>query len=66
MFVSDICGDFIRVYPMHLLREIETRVWLLAVESEAQAKSDRDFTTTTSSVILLLEMLPISLTRQQV
>ncbi|KAG5245302.1 Glycoside hydrolase, family 19, catalytic [Salix suchowensis] len=37
------------VYPMHLLREIETRVWLLAVESEAQAKSDRDFTTTTSS-----------------
>ncbi|KAI5588074.1 hypothetical protein BDE02_05G071700 [Populus trichocarpa] len=37
------------VYPLHLLREIETRVWLLAVESEAQAKSDRDFTTTTSS-----------------
>ncbi|XP_061972823.1 uncharacterized protein LOC133695068 isoform X1 [Populus nigra] len=37
------------VYPLHLLREIETRVWLLAVESEAQAKSDRDFTTITSS-----------------
>ncbi|XP_051127140.1 uncharacterized protein LOC127248696 isoform X2 [Andrographis paniculata] len=27
-------------YPLHLLREIETRVWLLAVESEAQAKGD--------------------------
>ena len=47
MFLT--CVDFIRVYPLHLLREIETRVWLLAVESEAQAKSDRDFTTTTSS-----------------
>ncbi|XP_047335346.1 spatacsin [Impatiens glandulifera] len=31
------------VYPLHLLREIETRVWLLAVESEAQVKSDGDF-----------------------
>ncbi|XP_010261035.1 PREDICTED: uncharacterized protein LOC104599968 [Nelumbo nucifera] len=30
------------VYPLHLLREIETRVWLLAVESEAQVKSDGD------------------------
>lgn len=28
------------VYPLHLLREIETRVWLLAVESEAQSKID--------------------------
>ncbi|PKA53793.1 hypothetical protein AXF42_Ash011272 [Apostasia shenzhenica] len=27
------------VYPLHLLREIETRVWLLAVESEAQEKT---------------------------
>ncbi|KAF3781980.1 Spatacsin-C domain-containing protein [Nymphaea thermarum] len=27
------------VYPLHLLREIETRVWLLAVESEAQVKA---------------------------
>ncbi|XWS29439.1 hypothetical protein CRYUN_Cryun24cG0029700 [Craigia yunnanensis] len=27
------------VYPLHLLREIETRVWLLAVESEAQLKN---------------------------
>lgn len=33
-----------RVYPLHLLREIETRVWLLAVESEAQSKPDGDFT----------------------
>ncbi|XP_021895508.1 uncharacterized protein LOC110812908 [Carica papaya] len=32
------------VYPLHLLREIETRVWLLAVESEAQLKSEGDFT----------------------
>ncbi|XP_043696644.1 uncharacterized protein LOC122647289 isoform X2 [Telopea speciosissima] len=31
------------VYPLHLLREIETRVWLLAVESEAQMKSDGEF-----------------------
>ncbi|GAY58688.1 hypothetical protein CUMW_188900 [Citrus unshiu] len=31
------------VYPLHLLREIETRVWLLAVESEAQVKSEGDF-----------------------
>ncbi|XP_011622566.1 uncharacterized protein LOC18432027 isoform X1 [Amborella trichopoda] len=29
------------VYPLHLLREIETRVWLLAVESEAQVKAGR-------------------------
>ncbi|PIN26879.1 hypothetical protein CDL12_00372 [Handroanthus impetiginosus] len=28
------------VYPLPLLREIETRVWLLAVESEAQVKSE--------------------------
>ncbi|KAF8404468.1 hypothetical protein HHK36_009353 [Tetracentron sinense] len=32
------------IYPLHLLREIETRVWLLAVESEAQMKSEGDFT----------------------
>lgn len=31
------------VYPLHLLREIETRVWLLAVESEAQVKNEGDF-----------------------
>ncbi|XP_042492983.1 uncharacterized protein LOC122072667 isoform X2 [Macadamia integrifolia] len=31
------------VYPLHLLREIETRVWLLAVGSEAQMKSDGEF-----------------------
>eukprot|EP00257_Ricinus_communis_P021930 XP_015581513.1 uncharacterized protein LOC8264038 isoform X1 [Ricinus communis] len=37
------------VYPINLLREIETRVWLLAVESEAQVKSDGEFTSTSSS-----------------
>lgn len=31
---------------MHLLREIETRAWLLAVESEAQVKSEGDFSST--------------------
>lgn len=36
--------DTVRAYPLHLLREIETRVWLLAVESEAQMKSTGDFT----------------------
>ncbi|CAA7400661.1 unnamed protein product [Spirodela intermedia] len=30
------------VYPLHLLREIETRVWLLAVESESQSTTDHD------------------------
>lgn len=40
---------FGRAYPLHLLREIETRVWLLAVESEAQTKSDGDFSLTTGS-----------------
>uniref|UniRef100_A0A1D1XPJ7 Protein DDB_G0268328 n=3 Tax=Anthurium amnicola TaxID=1678845 RepID=A0A1D1XPJ7_9ARAE len=30
------------MYPLHLLREIETRVWLLAVESEAQSRPDVD------------------------
>lgn len=39
----------IRVYPLHLLREIETRVWLLAVESEAQVKSEGDFSLTSST-----------------
>ncbi|XP_071914201.1 uncharacterized protein [Coffea arabica] len=29
--------------PLNLLREIETKVWLLAVESEAQVKSEGDF-----------------------
>ncbi|KAL0350034.1 UNVERIFIED_CONTAM: hypothetical protein Sradi_4152600 [Sesamum radiatum] len=29
-----------RFYPLHHLREIETRVWLLAVESEAQMKTE--------------------------
>ncbi|KAG8053146.1 hypothetical protein GUJ93_ZPchr0001g29494 [Zizania palustris] len=31
------------VSPLHLLREIETRVWLLAVESESQSKADGEF-----------------------
>ncbi|CAA6664133.1 unnamed protein product [Spirodela intermedia] len=30
------------VYPLHFLREIETRVWLLAVESESQSTTDHD------------------------
>ncbi|KAK8653527.1 hypothetical protein V6N13_127522 [Hibiscus sabdariffa] len=37
------------VYPLHLLREIETRVWLLAVESEAQGKSVGEISLTGSS-----------------
>ncbi|PRQ49064.1 putative spatacsin [Rosa chinensis] len=36
------------VYPLHLIREIETRVWLLAVESEAQGKSEGDFNLSSS------------------
>ncbi|RAL44025.1 hypothetical protein DM860_014162 [Cuscuta australis] len=32
------------VYPLNLLREIETRAWLLAVESESQVKSEGDIT----------------------
>lgn len=32
------------VCPLHLLREIETRAWLLAVESETQVKSEGEFT----------------------
>ena len=35
---------FFRVYPLHLLREIETRVWLLAVEAEAQLKTEGNMT----------------------
>lgn len=29
------------VYPLHLLRELETRVWLLVVESEAEMKNGK-------------------------
>ncbi|XP_061345491.1 uncharacterized protein LOC133291257 isoform X4 [Gastrolobium bilobum] len=36
------------VCPLHLLREIETKVWLLAVESETQVKSEGDFNFTLS------------------
>lgn len=41
--------NFVRVYPLHHLREIETKVWLLAVESEAQVKSEGDFNLTSST-----------------
>ncbi|KAH6833706.1 spatacsin carboxy-terminus protein [Perilla frutescens var. hirtella] len=34
------------VYPPHLLREIETRVWLLAVESEALVKNEGEDSST--------------------
>ncbi|KGN48416.1 uncharacterized protein LOC101206379 [Cucumis sativus] len=37
------------VYPLHLLREIETKVWLLAVESEAELKNERDLNISGSS-----------------
>ncbi|KAI7730053.1 hypothetical protein M8C21_020004 [Ambrosia artemisiifolia] len=37
------------VYPLHLLRELETRVWLLAVESEAQVKSEGESTLNNTS-----------------
>ncbi|KAK9110552.1 hypothetical protein Sjap_018612 [Stephania japonica] len=36
------------VYPLNLLREIETRVWLLAVESEAQMKTEGNLTSAIS------------------
>ncbi|KAJ7945315.1 Spatacsin [Quillaja saponaria] len=36
------------VYPLHLLREVETKVWLLAVESETQVKSEGDINFTCS------------------
>ncbi|KAG6721774.1 hypothetical protein I3842_03G128800 [Carya illinoinensis] len=37
------------VYPSNLLREIETKVWLLTVESEAQVKNEGDFNLTCSN-----------------
>ncbi|CAL0330002.1 unnamed protein product [Lupinus luteus] len=37
------------VCPSHLLREIETKVWLLAVESETQVKNEGDFNFTFST-----------------
>ncbi|KAL5555832.1 hypothetical protein UlMin_038068 [Ulmus minor] len=37
------------VYPLHLLREIETKVWLLAVEAEAQVKSEGELNLTSSN-----------------
>lgn len=43
VYVKLVFVSFFRVYPLHMLREIETRVWLLAVESEAQCQSECDF-----------------------
>lgn len=31
-----------RVYPLHLLHELEIRIWLLAVEAEVEAQAGRD------------------------
>ncbi|KAM7262326.1 hypothetical protein ACFE04_021403 [Oxalis oulophora] len=45
-WLSGMISQSKAVYPLHLLREIETRVWLLAVESEAQVKSEGEFTST--------------------
>lgn len=42
-------AEFFSVCPSHLLREIETKVWLLAVESESQVKSEGDFNFTFST-----------------
>ncbi|KAF5204820.1 Spatacsin [Thalictrum thalictroides] len=43
-WLSGIITQSNPVYPLHLLREIETRVWLLAVESEAQVETVGAFT----------------------
>lgn len=40
-WLSGSMNQAIPVYPLHLLREIETRVWLLAVESEAEMKNGK-------------------------
>lgn len=42
-------AEFFSVCPLQLLREIETKVWLLAVESETQVKSEGDFNFTFST-----------------
>lgn len=42
-------NQFSRAYPLHLIREIETKVWLLAVESEAHIKDEGDFNLSSSS-----------------
>lgn len=41
--------EFFSVCPLQLLREIETKVWLLAVESETQVKNEGDFNFTFST-----------------
>lgn len=43
---------FCRVYPLHLLREIETRVWLLAVESETHSKADGESSVVSQSLAI--------------
>ena len=40
------------VYPLHLLREIETRVWLLAVESETHSKADGESSVVSQSLAI--------------
>jgi len=45
---ADLVAEFFSVCPLQLLREIETKVWLLAVESETQVKSEGDFNFTFS------------------
>ncbi|GMH24506.1 hypothetical protein Nepgr_026349 [Nepenthes gracilis] len=47
-WLSGIITQSNPVYPLNLLREIETKVWLLAVESEAQVKNERDFNLTST------------------
>ncbi|XP_056696690.1 uncharacterized protein [Spinacia oleracea] len=48
-WLSGIITQSIPVCPLHLLREIETRVWLLAVKSEAEIKGERVSNFTRSS-----------------
>lgn len=47
--LTDLVAKFFSVCPLQLLREIETKVWLLAVESETQVKSEGDFNLTFST-----------------
>ncbi|KAL3339711.1 hypothetical protein AABB24_028361 [Solanum stoloniferum] len=43
-WLSGVITQCSPVCPLHLLREIETRAWLLAVESETQVKSEGELT----------------------
>lgn len=49
-WLSGLITQSAPVYPLHLLRELETRVWLLAVESEAQVKSEGELTLSNPSM----------------